>query len=243
MITVLELVRQTAAALGLPLPNSIEEELDSNAARVCASLQLAAEEISVQYNWLALRRAGTFITGSDNPAWSEVMNGYSLERLTQDVEGDIIYSNSTFDRFSTNYLYDITQRQIIPEVTTDRVLKDKTYSPGSQSLSEFFRIQHFLCFFPNLPAGDTITFTYQGNYVAQRMVNGFLHSIPVFEKNDDFVVLPAPLLKRGGVVQYNMTRGFDNDKQVLDYNNYLKYCKDAQAPAGVQVPKGYAVWR
>jgi hypothetical protein len=229
-MNVLDLVRDTSAALGLPLPSVLEQTLDSNTQRVCAALQLAAEELNSQYNWLALKNVCKFTTGSSS-AWSEQYQGYSLKILT----------GSKYDRFSTNYLYDTSRRKIIHEVTTDHQMKDKQDPAGFGQLEpNFFRIGDYLCLYPNPPSGCDIVFAYQGNYVAVN-ATGDVHRTS-FSVGDDTPVLPAPLLKRGGIVQYNVTRGFESDKQVLDYTTYLKNCKDSQAPAGVQIPRGWCTW-
>ena len=244
-LTVLGLVQQTSDALGLPRPATVEDGTDTNTQRVLACLQLAAEEAAAGYNWLALKRITAFDATTTNPAYVPAEGGYSIPLLTQDVYVvptddppppiPVVYMDNTFARFSSNYLYNLTKGTYIPEVSGDETMNAQEMVQGGQQVrTTFWRMGDFLMFTPQ-PPGDKIAFLYQGSFVAWRVVDGVRHACATFELDTDMPALDTALLKRGGIVQYNQQRGLDNDKYILDYNKYLGFIKDTQAPAGVRV--------
>ena len=229
-MNVLYMVQDTARTLGLPVPDHVGDPLDTTTERLCSCIGMAAEELAAQYNWIALRFAFTIRTGTTNPHWVEAMGGYNLDSI----------SNGMFDRFGANYMYNTTTREVIHEVTTDHHAADATSSPIPYPATTFFRYNKCVCFYPDIPEGHDVVFYYQSRAVA--VSSAFVYKLG-FAADEDEPLLSAPLLKRGGIVHYNSLRGFESPQSLVDYNNYTKYCKDTQAPAGVQIPRGWRTWQ
>jgi hypothetical protein len=153
--------------------------------------------------------------------WKEDLSGYDLNVLT----------NGLFDRFTSMYIYDMTNRKIIPEITADDKIKAELN--GDSFNFRFFRIGDTLSFQPDIPDGTVIEFYYQTAVLAYQGVGEGLIYSDKFENDLQYSILDDKMLVRGAVARYRVSTGMANDRELTIFKEYLELMKGRRSPQGI----------
>jgi hypothetical protein len=181
---------------------------------------MVAEEISVSYDWIdQLKR--TSMVCDHSLGWDDTIQGYDLNVLTED----------RFDRFSSIYLYDMTGKRIIPEITSD----DKIRSEVSHDtyINRFFRSGDYLIFQPDMAEGSIVSFYYQTGCIGYELVDGKKVLTQDFSNDSFYSVLDDRLIVRGAASRFKAAISLDNSQDQAVFDRYYKLVEGARSPKGI----------
>jgi hypothetical protein len=218
--TVLELVNEMNGICSNPLVSSVDDMQDARSQLALTCLQQTAEELSISFDWIEQIRK-TRMTADRSFGYDPVLNGYDLNVLTDDM----------FSRFTTTYLYDMTDKKIIPEITADDKIKSEIANDAF--FNRFIRCGDLLVFQPDMKENSIVEFYYQMGCISYDIVGDEKVYKDSFDSDNYYSVLDDRLLVRGAASRYRMATTYDNTREDQIFQNYLEMVKASHSPKGI----------
>lgn len=219
--TILELINDVFTMLEMPTVDTIEDLNDNKKAVALACMKYVAEEVSTQLDWIEQLKRVNF-TINHQTAYNPVSGGYNLQELTDGL----------FDRFTSGYIYDMSNKKVIPEIKTDdKIAMEMT---GDTFTYRFFRSGDEMIFSPDIPNGTNISFFYQTSMIAY--INDDIlgkHYYDKFDDDNQYSVLDDKMLVRGSVARYRIAIGMNDAREARLFEDYLTLIKGARSPQGI----------
>jgi hypothetical protein len=183
-------------------------------------MKIVAEDLSQEFNWIQqLRRQRMYI--DHDTAWNATIGGYDLNLMT----------DYAFDHFTTTYIYDLSNKRIIPEINSDQKISKEML--GSSSEHKFFRTGNFVVFVPDIDERTEIEFYYQTSFIAYDVETDIYSYSQDFNGNLQYSVLDDKLIVRGAASRYRMAEAYDNAPEDASYLKYLELVKSKNSPQGI----------
>jgi hypothetical protein len=220
MNNALDIISEACRTFGLPVVKSLGDQTNETSRRLLAALNRTAEELSVEHNWLSQTRILQFtLDKSDsNKYYNKNIGGYNLQLLT----------NYSFERFSSSYLYNMTDDVQIPGVPVDLYQKNSQATSSSSQLT-YFRYDDYVLFFPNIE-GKKIKIFYQMDYIASITINTTITEYDTITDDKQVPYHNERLLLRGVLLKYAQYKNYDTTIYEKAYNDYKDKLTGAELP-------------
>jgi|LQAB01.1.fsa_nt_gi hypothetical protein len=218
--TVLELVNEMNGICSNPQVASIDDMQDARSQLALTCLQQTAEELSISFDWIDQLRK-TRMVADRSFGYDAVLNGYDLNVLTDNM----------FSRFTTTYLYDMTDKKIIPELVSDDKIKSEIANDAF--FNRFLRCGDLIIFQPEMKENAIIEFYYQMGNIAYEMVGNEKVFTDNFNNDAYYSVLDDKLLVRGAASRYRIATSYDNSREEQIFQTYLEMVKASHSPMGI----------
>jgi hypothetical protein len=153
--------------------------------------------------------------------YNPLTKGYDLDFLTKGL----------FDRFTSTYIYDMTNKKIIPEIQSDDKIKMEL--SGDTYMYRFSRAGNEIIFQPDIPEGLVIEFYYQMDAIAFTGTADNREYQDVFNSDIQKALLDDKMLVRGAVNRYAIATSYPNDKEAIIFDGYVEKIKGSRSPKGI----------
>jgi hypothetical protein len=216
----LTVINELNSMMMLDKVSTIQDMEDTRSQLALTCLKLTSEECSQVFDWIEQLRKFSFVI-DHKTGWNDNMRGYDLQVLTDGL----------FDRFTSSYIYDTTNKKIIPEIKADD--KIKTEMNSDTYFYRFFRSGNFLIFQPDVPDGVGIEFYYQTGVISYIGEGGNLEYLDKLDNDLQYLILDDKLILRGAASRYRISTGYDNSREQQIYMDYMKLLQGSHNPQGV----------
>jgi hypothetical protein len=221
MKNLIQIVAELSRSLLLPVPATLDESFDVNTQRLLTCLNRTAEDLTIMHDWLSQLSVCSFVV-NEGLGYNPVTGGYNIQTLT----------GGAFDRFASNYIYDVDKKIRISELTVDSYEDVSLPGAANGRDAKFMRIADDIIFYPAL-GGHNVVFYYQQNYVCYKQAGSEKVFADTFSEAEQIPLHNDKLLIRGAMSKYKREAGIDNSQELEDYNTYLEKLKDQSSPKAV----------
>jgi hypothetical protein len=199
-MTLINMVVEAAAEIGLPEPASVIGNPDNNVRQMLRAANKSGQILAREYDWQDLLTEHTFVTTA--------------------AEAQVGALPTDFDHFSNGTMFNrTTQREVIGPITPEDWQREKSTVTGL-TVYDAFRIRgNDLLLTPTPPAGETIAYEYiKKHWVDTYPLDGVCNA-EAFVTDQDTIIFPERLVVLGIIWRFLAMKGLQYGEQRSAYSS------------------------